>query len=602
MSPLSRFRRLSAFSALAIALAAGACLTLGSAFAAPPALTFDLAQKSAPDGDLLRVGGAIGRGNFGVPVAGGFDMDGDGFIDYAAGYMTANRNDATRSGLVSLVFGDGTIVGEVDTAVPQERVLMFVGDQNNENCGSEIWMDDVNGDGLGDLLICRQNFMVSPSRRGAGSLLVVIGSPSLRERAATNPIVDLREPIPDEIEAVHILGANEADRFAIWARTGDVDGDGIADMLVAADQADPVSPNCGEVYLFRGGDHLSRSRTIDLALFGATGIEGNIARFRPPGNSTRFHLGATLYVADLDGNGRAECVVSAALSRAGASLPPDGLPFGTAEGSGGATDGTTWIVWDDNFPEAPWLDGYSFNLATAPGSITSINGNSAQHIILGEEILGGADYDGDGEADFFLGDLIGDASPLGNRPSSGAGVVFFSIADLKGMDIDLDVGLPEGFRATILAGPLSGAIGSDTVTQGDFDGDGFDDLTIGNPHDSPNGRLNAGSIHVIYGKKGGWPEFIDTSIANLPDPSVVRIALIQGARGNMSGDAGDTLCYSAASGDVDGDGRIDLICNEMIGNGMSPDTIDVGNLIIISGASLLQPPVEPFSASGFVVE
>jgi FG-GAP repeat len=46
-------------------------------------------------------------------------------------------------------------------------------------------------------------------------------------------------------------------------------------------------------------------------------------------------------------------------------------------------------------------------------------------------------------------------------------------------------------------------------------------------------------------------------------------------------DTGDTLCYSAATGDLDGDGRADLIVNGMVGNGSSPDAVDTGNLLIL---------------------
>jgi len=65
-----------------------------------------------------------------------------------------------------------------------------------------------------------------------------------------------------------------------------------------------------------------------------------------------------------------------------------------------------------------------------------------------------------------------------------------------------------------------------------------------------------------------------------------------GANGAAPGDAGDTLSYSAASGDVDGDGRIDLITNEMVGNGIAGQ-VDVGNLIVLSGAGLISPPETP---------
>jgi hypothetical protein len=44
------------------------------------------------------------------------------------------------------------------------------------------------------------------------------------------------------------------------------------------------------------------------------------------------------------------------------------------------------------------------------------------------------------------------------------------------------------------------------------------------------------------------------------------------------------LCYSAASGDMNDDGVIDLIVNEMQGDGSS--LVDAGNLLIIDSRKL----------------
>ncbi len=71
-------------------------------------------------------------------------------------------------------------------------------------------------------------------------------------------------------------------------------------------------------------------------------------------------------------------------------------------------------------------------------------------------------------------------------------------------------------------------------------------------------------------------------LESLPSADVLRSLRILGARGAAPGDAGDTLAYSAASGDLDVDGADDLIVNEMTGNGTSPSAIDVGNLIAIA--------------------
>ncbi len=70
-----------------------------------------------------------------------------------------------------------------------------------------------------------------------------------------------------------------------------------------------------------------------------------------------------------------------------------------------------------------------------------------------------------------------------------------------------------------------------------------------------------------------------------PEPASFPITDIYGANGEQSvNDTGDTLMYSAAAADIDGDGRTDLIVNEMRGNGVSATALDVGNLLIIGGA------------------
>ena len=91
-------------------------------------------------------------------------------------------------------------------------------------------------------------------------------------------------------------------------------------------------------------------------------------------------------------------------------------------------------------------------------------------------------------------------------------------------------------------------------------------------------------MHILWGQAGPWPTVIDLQNDRQPDPAVFAITDIFGANGERSvDDTGDTLMYSAAAADMDRDGKIDLIINEMRGNGVSPAALDVGNLLIISG-------------------
>ena len=558
----------------------------------PPApnQTLDLLGLTGNNG-FLRVSGTgvASDGRFGVPVAAGFDLDGDGNLDFAKANMLDSPLGRTRAGAVHVIFGDGQIAEDIDLAVPNPRVLSILGDGNQEATGGEIWMADLTGDGNGELIIGRPNFRAAlPDRIGAGALTIIVGGPLLRDMALNGTPLDLRSP-PASINVVTFVGAAELDRLGFWMREGDVTGDGIDDLVVSADQEDNGgATNSGAAFVVRGGAHLDASLTIDLANFGSTALAGHIFKVLPPPGSERYHFGSTVAVMDLDGNARSEVLASASLNRAGGVLPAEGADPLTAEGSGANPGGTVFILWDDNIPAgATWPAGLTFTMDSAPMSTTRIDGGAVAGQFtnnrFGEEMIGGLDYNGDGNADVFFGDITGQA--LG-RDIAGLGHLFFSAANLKNRNFNMD-SVPDDLTLTTFFGPEPGAISSDTTLHGDFDNDGFDDLGIGSPTADPLGRMDAGIVHVIWGRAGTWPALVDLQEGLKPDPEVLRITDIFGANGEQSAaDKGDTLMYSAASADLDGDGRDDLIINEMRGNGAAAAALDVGNLLVIGGAAI----------------
>ncbi len=559
----------------------------------------DLAMLDPEVDHLLRVYGSVGDGHFGVPVTGGFDCDGDGFQDMAMAAMTAAPLGRDRAGAVYLIFGHGVIAGTRDTAGMTPDILKIFGAAPHEIAGNEIWMDDVTGDGLGDLLIGRQNYSPAPDRIGAGALTLIVGGPALREYAATLQPLDLQSP-PETLTIVTFTGVAAFDRMGFWMRTGDVTGDvttdadghvmqaGIADIVVASDQAviNPGQAHNGCAYLIRGGEHLAVSQTIDLANFGTTPLAGHIIRIEPPDQADHYHFGATCQIADLDGNGVGEVLLAATLSRGSASLRANGISdTDTAHHFGGSDEGTVYIAWDDNFIAADaWQPGASFRITSPQISHSIIHGGALNHH-FGEEILGGLDYNNDGFIDLFVGDIDGDLSPLQNRLSSGAGHVFYHAARLKGLTFTLDAPPADILISTFL-GAERGDIAADTAAHGDFDGDGIADLAFSAPHGNPFGRDNAGIFYVLHGQNSLWPLRLDL---RTPLPPGVRMTYVYGAQGNISSaDQGDVLGYSADTGDLDGDGKTDLIANEMLGDGLG-DAIDTGNLIVLSGRHLTTP-------------
>ena len=167
-------------------------------------------------------------------------------------------------------------------------------------------------------------------------------------------------------------------------------------------------------------------------------------------------------------------------------------------------------------------------------------------------------------------------APMGQRTVvSGAGeaYIIYGSAGLRGVQLDM-AEKPEG--VTVIYGARADAISGDSIAAGDIHGDGYGDLFIGVPGDAgPLNRPAAGGLAVLAGGPA-LPREID--LAN-PVVPVVWIA---------APDEFDYSAYWAASGDVDGDGRIDAMPNGMAGDGPDNMRDNAGEAYIVSGARLAE--------------
>jgi hypothetical protein len=534
----------------------------------PPHL--DLLGRSTEEPGLMRVhGSSTTRGSFGVPVAGGGDVDGDSFEDVALATMRADPQGRDHAGTVSLLFGTGSVTGTLDTFA-DPRILPIHGAQPRENAGSEIWMGDVTGDGLSELLVARQNATVD-GVVAAGALSIVLGGPELRELEQ----IDLAAP---EAPVLTLGGSQELGRVGIWVRVGDATGDGVLDVLVGADQEEGHQ---GAAWLVEGGPHLQAAGAQVLAEPQGD-LVGHVLRILGP-RTEEAHFGATVQLADLDASGRAELLVAAALNRAGASLSPSDSVH--MHGKGGTPHGSVTVLWDGAVPSPPWAPGATVDTTDpALADVVSTLTGSLLHNSFGEELVAG-DWDADGQPDLFVGDLVSDLSPSASRPYAGVGVVLYGLGQHVGVDLSMDAP-PAGLAHSVLLGAHAGDLFGDTAVSGDFTGDGVDDLVSTSPDADPDGRDGAGLAALLVGGQR-WPELVDLRHEFLLPEDQVALVEVWGAQGTTSShDLGDMLAYSAATADMDGDGVLDLVSNEMLGNGLQPGTEDVGNLVVISGAAL----------------
>jgi hypothetical protein len=503
---------------------------------------------NAPTGQKTVYNWKPNGGSYGMPLLVG-DWNGDGRGDLATTAMRVSSAGRSESGEIYVYFGDGNISGIINGASPAPGTQLIIqGAQSSAHLGSYLQTADFNGDGIEDLLLGAQNGDGPGGRNNCGSCWLIFGSTSLA--AGT---IDLAAP-PAGVTA--IFGRDINDRLGIWVDRGDFNGDHIADVMLAADQGDGptnATSSCGEVWV----------------LFGQTTWPASIDLAAPPPNAlvvygidSGDHMGASIYGADLDNDGKDELLLGAGLNRLSAGLGGQATGGGNGPGESRPDCGEIYVVWGAaSFPA-------SIDLRTAPpADLTTIYGEYGGDC-FGEEIDAG-DLDGDGYQDLLGGALT--AGPFG-RGYGGALYVIYGGPALRGQFIDLRTapGVAKVY------GAASSDINGDTLTACDLNRDGLSDLVSASPGSTPVGRFGAGNVDVFYGSKVRLSGVID--LLSVPDTLPYRY--VAGV------DPGDTAAYSMASGNADNDNFVDLFINAMTADGFQNASGDAGEGYCVSGRVL----------------
>jgi hypothetical protein len=378
-----------------------------------------LADRSASAAGVVLLPSALG-GDFGAQLASG-DLNGDLLPDVV---VAAPLNDAggQDSGAVFVHFGP--LAPSAAPLLSSSAGAVFRGAAAGDRFGTSVVVRDVTGDGAPDLVVGAPRNDAAGTDGGA--VYVYRGGAGFSGQTTAQA-------------AVRLLSSGSGDNFGAALAAGDVTGDGLADVIVGA----PLDGDeeAGRVLVFRGGPALA-STTASSALV------------RLEGERSDDHVGSSVALADVDGDGI------------------DDLVLGAPDAQNG---GMLYIL----------RGGTSLSSRAVDESSTEI-GAERSGDRLGQALAVG-DANGDGRADVLVG------APQHDVPANNAGRAYLLLG------ATLQDGAVHVLSQTILVAESSlGDLFGSGLGLGDVSGDGLADLMVGAPFANAGGA-DSGRLYLFLG-------------------------------------------------------------------------------------------------------
>jgi len=390
------------------------------------------------------------------------------------------------------------------------------------------------------------------------------------ESTSNNAIVSSKSQFKNETgfssntTTADITSGNNDAALAATGVTGDFNGDGFDDKAIGASGEEFGSSNTtGAVHVIYGSSGgLSATAVIADQMWtqDSAGIEGIAEDWD--------YFGVTISSGDYNGDGFDDLsigVYGEDIDLAVASIENFDVSINSAVIA--KDTGVVQVIYGSPaglsatavLPDQVWIQGFA-----------DIADFSENYDGFGTRLSSG-DYNGDGHDDLAIGAQYEETGSLDN--TGGVHIIYGSSGGLSATAVIADQRWTQDSTDIEDAVEASDEFGS-SLSSGDYNGDGSDDLAIGAAQETIGTSFGTGAVNVIYGSSGG-----------LSATAVIADQMWTQNSTDIDGVA-ETKEYfsnSLSSGDYNGDGRDDLAVGtpaEDVGT-----VIDAGAVNVIYGSS-----------------